>query len=349
MKLSDPRDKMQKAKRKKHLYWPVLFFLRAKRTVCFLLFAVCSLLLAACSQKGQEKFPSKPITVVCPPAPGGISDTITRTLSAVAEKEFGVPVLVENRTGGAGAVGMTYGAKAKPDGYTITYVVTEIAILPHLGLCPIRPEDFDLLFRTNYNPAALSVKADTPWKTPEDFAEHARRHPDEMRIANSGTASIWHLAALSLENEIGTRFRHIPYNGASEAVQALLGGHVDAVAVSPTEVQSGVESGQLKMLMVMAEARDANFPDIATAAEKGLNVIVGAWGGFGVPKDTPEGVKATIIAGYRKAFADPRFVDMMKKRSIPLAWLDSMEFDKFVHNQMEMFKGLIEKYHLRYE
>ncbi|MEW6202379.1 MAG: tripartite tricarboxylate transporter substrate binding protein, partial [bacterium] len=263
-------------------------------------FAFLGLLVSVpgCSKKGKS-FPTGQITVICPPAPGGTSDLVTRSLSHFAEKEFKTPVVVENKTGGAGAIGMNYGARSKPDGYTVTYVVVEIAILPHRGLTPISYKDFDLLFRINYSPAALTVHADAPWKKFEDFAAYVKKHPNELRVGNSGAFSIWHLAAALLEQKLGTRFIHIPHKGAAPAVKELLGGHVDAVAVSPTEVQTNVEAGKLRMLAILADERDPNFPDVPTAKELGYDIAIGAWGGMAVPNGTPQSVRNTLIAGFK--------------------------------------------------
>lgn len=232
----------------------------------------------------RQPFPSRPITIVCPPAPGGISDTLTRALAAAAQPEFGVPVVVENKPGGANAVGLNYGAHAAPDGYTVTYVVAELAILPHLGLSPISPDAFDLLARTNYNPAAVTVRADSPWRTLAQLLEDARQRPDMVRAGNSGTGSVWHLAAVALQEAGGVRFKHVPFSGAAPAVQALLGGHVDVVCVSPIEVQAHVEAGGLRVLAVLSCERDSLFPDVPCARELGYALDVGAWGGLALPR-----------------------------------------------------------------
>ncbi|MEW5947748.1 MAG: tripartite tricarboxylate transporter substrate binding protein [bacterium] len=324
--------------------------IRTRRRTAALLLPVAAaaalLLPAGCSRK-EKKFPSKPITVICPPAPGGTSDLVTRTISYYAEKELGVPVIVVNKTGGAGAVGMSAGAKAKPDGYTVTYVVVEIAILPHRGLAPVSYDDFDLLFRINHTPAALTVNSGAPWKSFRDFAAYAAANPGRIRVGNSGAFSIWHLAAARLEQSLGTDFLHIPHKGAAPAVKSLLGGHIDAVTVAPAEVQTNVEAGKLRMLAVLDEERDPNFPDVPAAAETGSAVSVGAWGGMAAPKGTPETVKKTLIEGFRKAYDNPEFQKKMKNQSVRLGWLDGEDFLAFVREQSEGFRKTIEKLEIR--
>lgn len=293
--------------------------------------------------RGEERpFPSRPITLICPPAPGGISDTLTRSLAAMAQPVLGVPVVVENKPGGANAVGLTYGAHASPDGYTVTYLVAELAILPHLHLSAVTAEDFDLLARTNYNPAAVTVRSDSPWHRLSQLLAEAKARPGQIRVGNSGTGSIWHLAAAALQEASGVEFKHVPFSGAALAVQALLGGHVDVVCVSPTEVQSQVEAGALRMLALLASQRDPLFPQVPTAKELGLEVDIGAWGGLAVPKGTPEPVKEKLLTAFREAFRNPKFVKMMEERGIRLAWLEGEEFARFLQRQSEQNRRLVE-------
>jgi len=302
-----------------------------------------TLWVAGCSPHRQKPFPSRVITIICPPAPGGISDTLTRALAASAQQVFGVPVVVENKPGGANAIGLNYGAHASPDGYTVTYVVAELAILPHLGLSPISPADFDLLARTNYNPAAVTVRADAKWRTLRDLLRDAKANPNSIRVGNSGTGSIWHLAALALQEAAKVQFKHIPFTGAAPAVQALLGGHVDMVCVSTVEVQSHVEAKKLRILAVLTTQRDPMFPNVPCARELGYDVDIGAWGGLALPKNVPKQIRQMLLEGFRKAFKDPKFVDLMKERGVRLAWLEGDAFQQFVEFQSARNRDLITK------
>ncbi|MCL6476135.1 MAG: tripartite tricarboxylate transporter TctB family protein [Firmicutes bacterium] len=305
---------------------------------------VC-LMIAAASLGGcrprEESFPSRAITIICPPAPGGLSDTLTRALAAAAQEEFGVPVVVENKPGGANAVGLNYGAHAEPDGYTVTYVVAELAILPHLGLSSISPDDFDLLARTNYNPAAVTVRADSGWRSLRDLLRDAESRPEAIRAGNSGTGSIWHLAAVALQETGRVKFKHVPFGGAAPAVQALLGGHVDVVCVSPTEVQSQVQAGKLRMLALLSKQRDSMFPDVPAAPELGYAIDIGAWGGLALPKGVPPERRQRLLEGFRKAFETPRFRQLMQERGVRLAWLEGEAFRQFVQEQSALNRALI--------
>ncbi len=312
-----------------------------QRATTLTVITAIALTAVGCGRRTEPPFPSRAITIICPPAPGGISDTLTRALAASAQEVFGVPVVVENKPGGANAVGLNYGAHAKPDGYTVTYVVAELAILPHLGLSPISPNDFDLLARTNYNPAAVTVPARSPWRTLHALLADAKARPEAIRAGNSGTGSIWHLAAVALEELGDASFKHVPFGGAAPAVQALLGGHVDVVCVSPTEVQAHVEAGKLRMLAVLTTNRDPLFPSVPCARELGYDVDIGAWGGLALPKGVPEERRRKLLEGFRIAFGKPEFRQIMAERGVRLAWLQGEEFQRFVQEQSAHNRELI--------
>lgn len=296
---------------------------------------------AGCFSREEKTFPSRAITIVCPPAPGGISDTLTRALAASAQSEFGVPVVVENKPGGANAVGLNYGAHAAPDGYTVTYVVAELAILPHLALSPISADDFDLLARTNYNPAAVTVRADSRWRTLQQLLDEARVHPETIRAGNSGTGSIWHLAAVALQEAGQAKFKHVPFGGAAPAVQALLGGHVDVVCVSPTEVRAHAEAGKLRILAILTTRRDPLFPNVPCAHELGYPLDIGAWGGLALPRGAPAARRQRLMEGFRTAFGKREFRQIMAERGVRLAWLEGEPFRRFVEAQSALNRELI--------
>lgn len=294
-------------------------------------------------EKMVAEFPGKDIRLICPPKQGGLSDFITRTLAMYAEKEMGTNIIVENRPGAAGATGMRFGACSKPDGYTVTYVTVESTILKHRKdideTCTYN--DFDLLARLNYGPAAISVKAGSEWETFGQMAEYAMAHPGRLNVGNSGQYSIWHLASAVMADALGVRITYVPYDGAAPSVQDLLGGHLDAVVSSPSEVFTFVKSGQVRLLAVFGEQRDPEFPDVPTAKELGYNISVGAWGGLGMPMGTPRDIQDILYKKFRKAFEVPEFQQKCRKRSVQLAWQGPEAFTKFAREQDRMFQGIL--------
>jgi len=315
-----------------------------------------ALTLSGCVERGKEgersetevkkmvaQFPNKEIRLICPPKQGGLSDFITRTLAFFTEKETGAKIVVENRPGAAGATGMRFGATARSDGYTVTYVTVESTILKHRKDIneTVSYSDFELLARLNYGPASLSVKADSPWQTFSDFINQARANPGRLNVGNSGQYSIWHLASAVMADALGITLSYVPYDGAAPSIQDLLGGHLDAVVSSPSEVFTFMKSKQLRLLAIFGHERDPQFPGVPTAKELGHNVVVGAWGGLGVPKDTPRGIRNILYKKFKAGFDAPGFRQKCKDRSVTLGWQDFQTFARFAKAQDEMFARIL--------
>lgn len=289
----------------------------------------------------QGAYPQKQIELIVPYAAGGGTDSVARAFADSANKVLPESIGVVNKTGGGGAVGMSEGSKAKPDGYKVTLVTVELTTLPPLGLATFKPDDFKPVARLNADPAAITVKADAPWNTIEEFLDYAKQNPGKVRIGNSGTGAIWHLAATALEQKAGAKFNHIPFDGANPAVTALLGGHIEAVSVSPAEVASQVEAGKVKMLAVMADNRVDKFKDVPTLKEKGIDLSIGTWRGLAVPKDTPDDVVAVLKDAAQKVTEDKAFTGVLEKMNLGVSFADDAAFKESIQKDSELFGKLV--------
>jgi tripartite-type tricarboxylate transporter receptor subunit TctC len=289
------------------------------------------------------EYPAKPVELIVPYAAGGGTDLVARAFADAAKKQLPQSMGVVNKTGGGGAVGLTEIMAARPDGYKIGMGTVEITLLPHMGVARFTVEDFTPIARLNAEPSAITVKADAPWKTVEEFLEYAKANPGKVRIGNSGTGAIWHLAAEALEEKTGTTFNHVPFDGANPAVTSLLGGHIEAVSVSPAEVSSQLAAGQLRMLAVMAEQRSKTFPDVPTLKEKGVDLSVATWRGIVVPKKTPAAVVDTLRTASKAAAEDQAFRDQLAKMNLTWAYVDGPEFGQLMQKDNAFFKDLMTK------
>lgn len=316
--------------------------MKKMRIVALVSALILAVSLAGCSSAGS-KFPEKQITLVIQAAPGGASDTVSRTIAGIMEKKLKVPVVGVNKTGAAGSVAMSFVKSSKADGYTIGYVPVELAMIKSLGYADVSPEDFDLLGRAIVIPAAVTVRTDAPWKDIKEFIEYAKANPSKVKAGNSGTGSIWHIAAAILEEKTGVKLNHVPFEGAAPAVAALMGGHVDVVTVSPSEVLSGVNAGELKVLGVMGEERSKVIPDVPTLKESGIEASAVAWGGFAAPKGLPENVKSVLIEAVKEAINSEDFAKLTQQRGMDLAYLSPEDFKKYANEQFVMYNELIPK------
>ena len=271
-------------------------------------------------------FPSKSITIVVPWSAGGGTDGLARAIAKEATDVLGVSVNVLNKTGGQGMIGHLHGMRAFPDGYTLTMITFELATYKALGRSHVEVAGFQPLLQLNEDPSAITVRADAPYKTLGDFLDAARANPERITIGNSGPGSVWHLAALRLQDAAGVEIAHIPFDGAAPAVVQVLGGHIDAVSVSPAEVIQHVQVGRLRILGVMADQRDPAVPDVPTMREQGVDVVFGAWRGLALPAGTPDDVVATLRDGFKQAYDTAGFRDAAAAAKLGLSYLDTDAF-----------------------
>lgn len=323
--------------------------LKVKKVICLGIAAtLCSVLLVGCgssssgssSNSSSSEYPSKAVTVVVPFSAGGGTDTVTRALVDSAKEEFPKNISVENREGAGGATGMLYGANAAKDGSVLTTITVELTTLEHMGTgAGLSYDQFEPIIMVNSAPSAITVPVDSPYNTLDDLLKAAKT--EEIQVGNSGVGAIWHLAAAGLAKEAEVEFSHIPYDGAAGAITDLLGGNIDAVAVSYAEVASQVEAGALKVLAVMSEERLPDIPDVPTAKELGYDCVIGTWRGLGVPKGTDQAIVDKLYEIFSKAAESTSFVDFMNNSNNDIEILGPDEFKSRVEDNNELFKSLI--------
>ncbi len=309
-------------------------------------FAACLLLFAMAfgiAARGDAvDFPAgRRITVVVPYAAGGASDITARIFSSQLEKALGVPVVVTNITGASGAVGLERVRNSNPDGYTIAYMPVESTMLRALGFTDLSTNDFRFIGRAMTIPAAITVRTDSGWNTIDEFLDYAKKNPGGIQVGNSGTGSIWQIAAASVEKECGVKFTHVPFDGAAPAIAALLGNNIQAVAVSPSEVKNNVDAGDFRVLVILGENRSSVVPEVKTAKEIGINVTIQGWGGFAVPKGTPDAVVAVLEEAAKKAIGSDELKKVLTDRGFEYAYLTGSEMDAKAATELEYFAEII--------
>jgi tripartite-type tricarboxylate transporter receptor subunit TctC len=309
-------------------------------------FATFGLVMAA-PASAQTKYPDHQIELLVPYQAGGGTDGLARAFADASRKHIDQPIVVINKPGAGGAIGWQEVINSKPDGYKLAVLTVELLTLPHLGLAKFKYDDFQPIAQLNSDPAAITVKADAPWNTIEDFLAAAKKDPGAVRVGNSGNGSIWHLASAALEDKTGTKFNHIPYPGAAPAVLSLLGGHIEAVAVSPAEVATHVQGGKLKVLMIMADKRLKGFEKVPTAKERGIDLSIGTWRGLGAPKNTPPEVMARLREITAKVANEPSLREVMDKQNLGFVYTDGAAFKDTLAKDNVYFGELITKLNIK--
>ncbi|CAG2148093.1 Bug family tripartite tricarboxylate transporter substrate binding protein [Cupriavidus plantarum] len=288
-----------------------------------------------------QSYPTHSVELVVPFQAGGGTDALARAFAESARKHLPQSVIVVNKPGASGSIGWADVANAKADGYKLSLLTADLTIVPHLGLTKLTYENFMPVARLNADPSAITVRSDSPYTTVEQFLDAARKNPGGMRVGNAGNGSIWHLAAAALEDKTGTKFNHIPFQGGNPAVLALLGGHIDAVTVSPAEVYAYVSAGKLKTLAVMADQRVKGFENVPTLKERKVDLSIGTWRGIGAPKGTPPEVISVLRTAAAKTAAEPALREMMDKQNLGFAYADQDEFRAAIAKDDAYFKALI--------
>jgi tripartite-type tricarboxylate transporter receptor subunit TctC len=304
-----------------------------------LLVMLCALPLG--TLYAQEKFPDRPITIVAPFPPGGVADLTARPVAAAMEKILKNPVVVVNKTGAAGAVGMSFVANSRPDGYTLLMALSSISIIPEADKLFDRKPAYTIdqlvpLALFSADPTILVVGADHPWKTLKDLVADAKKKPGEISYSSSGIYGTLHMAMEMFAHAAGIKLKHVPYGGAGPALTAVLGGHQDMFASGPAVIIPHVKAGKLRALAGWGAKRVASMPDVPTFKELGYDIEFYIWAGMFAPRGTPEPIMKKLRETMRQVVQEPEFKDAMAKLETPIAYMDAPDFQKFYEKDAKM-------------
>jgi len=293
-----------------------------------LLVLVC---LAGVETQAQEKFPSRPVTILLGYPPGGSTDTTARAIAPVLERILGQPVVIQNRPGAAALIGTQAVANAAPDGYTITVATTQLALLPAVDAVFGRPpsftrDQFAPIALLSADPSILFVNPSQPWRTFQEFVDDARKRPGQIVYASGGLYGTTHLAIEIVLKATGTKMRHLPTAGGGPALTAVLGNHAALLAAHPAVGGPQARAGALRPLGTMGTKRVASFPDVPTLKELGYDAEYYQWNGLFTQAKVPEPIIAIWRAAVAKAVHDPQFLQAMAKVGSGIEYLDRDAF-----------------------
>jgi tripartite-type tricarboxylate transporter receptor subunit TctC len=307
-----------------------------------------ALATAAGLAAAQGAFPAKPITMIVPFPPGGLADIVARPVAEAMARELGQPVLVENKGGAGGGIGMGLAAKAAPDGYTVLMALSSYSVLPEadtiLGRAPmytfasLRP-----IARFTADPTVLAVRAEAPWKTGKDFVDDAKKRPGAINYGSSGNYGTMHVPMEILAQNAGIRMTHVPFTGAGPAVVALLGGQIDAVSSGPATVLQHVKAGKLRVLAHWGATRLDALPDVPSLKDAGYGAEYAQWSGLFIPAGTPEPVAQRLRAAARAAANDAKVKEVILGAGSPILYQDTPEFEAYVQSDVRRMAEVVKK------
>ncbi|WP_430253354.1 tripartite tricarboxylate transporter substrate binding protein [Neorhizobium sp. DAR64872/K0K18] len=297
-------------------------------------------LLATIGSAHAEWPKDRPIQMIVAFAPGGSTDVMARAMQPYLEKELGADIVIENRPGASGEIAYTALAKAKPDGYTFSYINTpgflSMQVQRKLGYDPktIKP-----IARIVDDPAAIAVPAASEIKTIAQFIEAAKAKPGAVSFGSSGIGTDDHLAIIILGAETGTKMTHIPFNGAGETRTAILGAQVTGGGLNVSEFGGNDTSG-LRMINTFGKERSPQLPDVPTAIESGFNVEMTSERGIAAPREVPAEIADRFAAAVKATLDNPEFQKQAKQMALPLAYLSGPDWEKEMPTRLARFQKI---------
>ncbi|MCU0984970.1 MAG: tripartite tricarboxylate transporter substrate binding protein [Acetobacteraceae bacterium] len=293
-------------------------------------------LLALSSPLRAQAWPTRGLSMVVPFPPGGQADLAARPVAAAMEAILGQAVVVQNRGGAGGAIGNAAVARAAPDGYTLLMALSSLAVLPEADRLFGRAPQYEVdqlasIGRVLADPTMLAVRADSPWRTLEEFVTAAKAVPGTIPYGSSGTYGTLHVAMEMFSHAAGIKLLHVPFQGAGPALTALIGGQVQALASAPGTLTQHVREGRMRVLACWGAERVPAFPDVPTFIERGFaDVEFYIWAGLFAPAATPAPIQARLRAALGEAMRSPAAIRAFEAAGSPPAWLDGPDFARFV-------------------
>jgi tripartite-type tricarboxylate transporter receptor subunit TctC len=291
--------------------------------------------LAAVAGACAQTYPDRPITMVVPFTPGGVSDITARPLAIGMAANLGQNVVIDNKGGAGGAIGMSAVARARADGHTVMMALPSIITIPISDRISGRAATFQMnqfrpVARLTADPTLLFVRAESPWNTLADFVRDVRSRPGKVSYSSSGIYGTTHVAMEILAHAAGLQMIHAPFSGGGQQVNALLAGQVDATMQTPGAMAGHIAAGKVKVLTSMSRDRVPSLPAVPTSKEQGFDGEFYLWTGVFVPVGTPEPVIARLRASIREASGHAAFTSAMATLKTPVQFLDADEFAQFL-------------------
>ena len=312
------------------------------KTLCAKLAAAVTLVAAAGTAAAQTAaFPAKPVTMVVPFPPGGITDGLARLFAAKLGEKWKQPVLVDNRSGGGTVIGTRDVARSAPDGHTLLltsfgYVINQI-LYKNL---PYEPKSLVPLSLVGLSPNVLYLHPSVPASNVAELVAYAKAHPGKLTLASSGNATSPHIAAELFESITGTSVGHVPYRGTAPAMADLLGGQVNGI-FDTLQSMPYVKAGKLKVLAVANEQRLAGAPEVPTFREAGLpGMVTASWFGFFAPAATPDAVQKQLVDDIQEVSRQPDVRARIVQLGVEPAALPQRDFQRFLDTELARWTEL---------
>ncbi len=296
----------------------------------------------------QEDYPTRPITMLVPFPPGGVADAVGRPVAEAMGRYLKQAVIVDNKGGAGGGIGMAQVAKSKPDGYTMLMALSSLVVLPEADKVLKRTPMFQLdqlkpIARFSADPTVLVVRADSPWKTYGEFIAYVKSNPAKVSYGSSGNYGTMHVPMEQLKVATSTHMLHVSYTGAGPAVMALLSGQIEALSTGPASVTQQIKAGKLRALAHWGEGRLSAMPEVPSLKELGVPIAYAQWSGLFVPANTPPSVVEKLRQAAKFAATDARANQAVAAAGTSFMYQDTPEFDRYVQTDAKDMAVLVQR------
>lgn len=311
--------------------------------------ATCAVLGAGSSAHASgEPWPTKPITFVVPFTPGGITDNTSRLLAKILGDKLGQPVVVDNRPGAGGSIGVEAASRQPPDGYTMIYgtqgtQAANLALYKNLRYDPLK--DFVPVHAMSETPLVLVINPNRPFKTVPELIAYAKANPGKLNFGSAGPGTGTHLTAELFQVATGTKMTHVPYKGSSPALNDLMAGSLDLMFDYPVVVMPLVQAHKLKPLALTGKTRLAVMPELPTMSELGFpRAESSAWSAVFLPARTPPEVARKLGDAIAQAIVEPEMLQVTEKfGSVPLKDLRDARLQEFVKSEIVRWRDVVQQ------
>ena len=264
----------------------------------------------------EKPYPSREVNICVGAPPGGSADLIPRVMGTVLTKMLGQQVVIINKPGANQTIGLSYVAGAKPDGYTLSFIMNPQLAMKKLEdpSLPYSPEKLTWLGAITKAHFMLIVRADSPWKTFEEFVDFGIKNPGKIIFGTDGTGGQQDMLRIKFADMVGMKpFTAVPFTGSSPMITSLLGGHLNAIVVTAGLTGAYVKSGDLRFLAALAPQRDPEYPNVPTAKEKGFDIVGRTTGVFSAPQGVPSEIAEKLTKSIKEAAASKEVLNFYKK------------------------------------
>jgi len=299
---------------------------------------VCGMMI----QFAWAEYPEKPIQLVIHMGAGSGPDIEGRVFAQELSKVLGQPVIPINKPGGGGAVSYTYVYNSEPDGYTIAWNSMSILTSTNIGNVPFEYDGLEHIGQIMIQPMLICVKADSKWKTAQDFIEDARKNPGTLKTASAAVGSSTHLVTIALQQYAGIDTVMVPL-GAVRMLTGLLAGEVDTNTTVSSMIVDMVKAKKVRVLLNTGEERMSTYPDAPTMKELGYDVVLELFRGISVPKGTPPEVKAKLESAMMEVAKTEAMKNLSEKTGLSIKTRNSADFTEYLYERDKQIKEILKK------